>query len=316
MKSGKIKTILKSAGIIGLAAGAVGAFNRLSYIAAGKSEPAADSGYYNWPYGKIYYRVRGNGKPLLLIHSLYTSCCMAEWDEAADELSAKYKVYTIDMLGYGMSDKPKMTYTAFIYASLIKDFIENVIGSPSLVIAANNSCAAAVTAAKIYRDHILKLMLVSPNGINDTMAVNSSRLRRISMEIPLLGTAYYNLKSSKPAIKGFIKKEGFFAKEISRSELINKFYRSAHSEKGNARYAFASLITNYMNMDITHYVAATGIPICIAWGEENTVNPISSMDTLRDILPNARYYIFEKTKLFPHIENHTEFANASEDFFR
>ena len=192
----KLKSVLKSAGIAAASLGAVKIFNQLSYMAAGKNSDI-DGEYYDWSYGRIYYKVKGHGKPLLLVHSLYTSCCMAEWDKTVDELSAKYKIYTIDMLGYGMSSKPKMTYTAFIYASLIKDFIENVIQEPCFVIAANNSGAAAVTCAKIYQNYITKLLLVSPNGINDPMAVNASKFKRILMEIPLLGTAYYNIKTSK-----------------------------------------------------------------------------------------------------------------------
>lgn len=312
----KLKTLFKSAGIAALAVGAVEAFNKISYLAAGKKDSGISGQYYDWTYGKIFYKVYGTGRPLLLIHSLYTSCCMAEWDEAIKELSFKYKIYTIDMLGYGMSDKPKMTYTAFIYASLIKDFIENVIEQPSFVIAANNSGAAAVTAAKIYKDRILKLMLISPNGLNDPMAVNSSKFKRMIMEIPVLGTAYYNIKTSKPAVSSFIKKHGFLANEIDRGDLIKTFYKSAHFEKGNARYAFASLITNYMNMDITNYVSEINIPLCVAWGEENDLNRIVNMENLREIMPNIRYYIFEKTKLFPHIENSVDFANAAEDFFR
>lgn len=312
----KLKFVLKSAGITALALGAVEAFNKISYIAAGEKSDDPDGEFYDWTYGRIYYKVRGKGRPILLIHSLYTSCCMAEWEKTADELSSKYKVYTIDMLGYGMSDKPKMTYTAFIYASLIKDFIENVITRPAMVIAANNASAPAVTAAKIYPKRISKLMLVSPNGLTDKMAVNSSKFKRILMEIPVLGTAYYNVKTSKPFIRKFINNEGFFAKETDHSDLADEFYKNSHSEKGNARFAFASLITNYMNMDITNYVSAIGIPLCVAWGDENTLNPIKNMDIMRSLVPKSRYYIFEKTKLFPHIENYVEFANAAEDFFR
>ncbi len=311
----KIKTVLKSAGITAASLGAVKLFNQISYMAAGKKSDM-DGEYYDWSYGRIYYKVKGHGKPLLLIHSLYTSCCMAEWDKTVDELSAKYKIYTIDMLGYGMSSKPKMTYTAFIYASLIKDFIENVIQEPCYVIAANNSGAAAVTCAKIYQNYITKLMLVSPNGINDTMAVNTSKFKRILMEFPLLGTAYYNIKTSKPAVRAFMNNYGFFAKENDYSQIIKEFYKSAHSEKGNARYAFASLITNFMNMDIKQYISDIKTPVCVAWGEENILNPIDNMEKMREIMPQCRYYIFEKTRLFPHIENSVEFANSAEDFLR
>jgi len=309
-----LKRVIKTFGFAAAAIGSVTAFNKISFLMAGKSEKE-NYEYYNWTYGDVCYKVKGFGKPVLLIHSLYPSCSMAEWEEISEELSKTFKVYTIDMLGYGSSSKPEMTYTAFTYASLIKDFIENVIKEPAYLIASNNSSAAAVTAAKIHKDRILKLMLISPNGIEDPMAVNSSRFKRMLMEFPLLGTAYYNIKTSKSALSSFFEEEGFYSKEIDRSELINKFYKSAHSEKGSARYAFASFITNYMNMDITGYISNMNMPICIAWGEENTLNPISKMDKLKEIYPSARYLIFEETKIFPHIENKDEFIKQTVDFF-
>ena len=316
MKLKKGSALIKVLSAAGISIGAIAAFNKISFLKGRKNEEDTNGEYYQWTYGKIYYKTAGNGKPLLLLHSLYPGCCMAEWDETVNQLSAKYKVYTIDMLGYGMSDKPKMTYTAFIYASLIKDFIENVIKSPACVLAANGSGAAAVTAAKIYQNCITKLMIVSPNGVNDDMAVNSSRIKRIIMEIPLMGTAYYNIMTSKTAISIFVKKYGFLSKEIDRSDFIKEMYHSAHSENGNARYAFASFITNYMNMDIKQYISSLNMPLCVAWGEENELNSFENMKMLRDIMPKAVYFIFEKTKIFPHIENPIEFSNCAEGFFR
>ena len=50
-----------------------------------------------------------------------------EYHNLIDVLSKKYEVYSLDLLGYGLSDKPNMTYTNYLYVELLTDFIKNII---------------------------------------------------------------------------------------------------------------------------------------------------------------------------------------------
>lgn len=67
-----------------------------------------DSNYFSSFDGtKIYYEVRGNGKPVLLVHGFIVNS--NSWKHAAlynDLLNAGYKVIILDMRGNGRSDKP------------------------------------------------------------------------------------------------------------------------------------------------------------------------------------------------------------------
>ncbi len=67
-----------------------------------------DSGYLSSFDGKkIYYEVRGEGKPVLLVHGFIVDG--ASWKRTqlyADLLKNGYKVITLDMRGNGRSDKP------------------------------------------------------------------------------------------------------------------------------------------------------------------------------------------------------------------
>lgn len=80
--------------------------------------------YFAWRGHQIFRRVEGTGEPLLLIHGFPT----ASWDWAPlwPALSARYRVLTLDMLGFGFSAKPtKHDYTlrgqADVYADLLRD---------------------------------------------------------------------------------------------------------------------------------------------------------------------------------------------------
>lgn len=55
--------------------------------------------------GRVFFRVAGEGEPLLLLHGFPTS----SWDFQAiwPTLAKRYRVITYDKLGFGFSDKPR-----------------------------------------------------------------------------------------------------------------------------------------------------------------------------------------------------------------
>ena len=83
-----------------------------------------DSNYFEWRFGKIKYTKRGTGSPLLLIHDLIVGSSGYEYRKIVDDLSKDHELYVLDLLGYGLSDKPNMTYTNYLYVQLILDFIK------------------------------------------------------------------------------------------------------------------------------------------------------------------------------------------------
>jgi pimeloyl-ACP methyl ester carboxylesterase len=72
------------------------------------AQPAAEGNYYtSFDSTKIYYEVKGDGYPVILIHGF--SGTGQGWKNCAvynDLLSAGYKVILIDQRGNGRSDKP------------------------------------------------------------------------------------------------------------------------------------------------------------------------------------------------------------------
>src|SRR5262249_3979614 len=60
---------LASAGTVG----ALAVFNLLSDLGVGKPQSAlgGESGRFNWEHGAVWYTVKGQGEPLVLIHGVY-----------------------------------------------------------------------------------------------------------------------------------------------------------------------------------------------------------------------------------------------------
>ena len=115
----KYKLITASV-ITTLTAASITALNKMIFISSTYKENLSQNKglIYKWRFGDIYYTKRGEGKPLLLIHDLILGSSDYEWKEIIDTLSSNYTVYTIDLLGFGRSDKPNITYTNYLYVQL------------------------------------------------------------------------------------------------------------------------------------------------------------------------------------------------------
>lgn len=276
-----------------------------------------DGEYYNWKYGKIFYTTKGNGEPLLLLHGIGAGCNCLEWSRNVDVLAKYYKVYTIDMIGFGKSDKPNMTYTAYLYSQLIIDFINDIIKKPSNIVASSLSGAFAVMACSLFPNLFTKLLLICPSGIGDTNTKFNKNDQFIKMLInsPILGTSIYNYITSKRNCSKFLVENIFFNPSNITDEIINEYYYSSHYKNANAKYAVASFMSNYMNVNIENALSKITLPLYVIWGKNAVLSPISNIEIIKQLNQNIKYAIFDQTKLLPHSENPREFNKICKEFF-
>ena len=124
-KHNTLKKIMITAAVVGTAMYVANEY--IMKLATSKELLKKDDGkFYSFKYGNVYYKVSGEGKPVLLIHDINECSSGVEWTYLEKELSKTNKVYTIDLLGCGRSDKAKLTYNSFLYVQLITEFIRDV----------------------------------------------------------------------------------------------------------------------------------------------------------------------------------------------
>lgn len=67
----------------------------------------------NYKGSKVLFNIEGDGPPIIFLHGWPTNLRL--WDDQVEELRKKFKVITLDWLGFGKSDKPashRYTFTA------------------------------------------------------------------------------------------------------------------------------------------------------------------------------------------------------------
>lgn len=50
------------------------------------------------------------------------------------ELAKKYKVYALDLLGFGWSDKAVIEYDAIVWRDQVSDFMKEIVREPAILV--------------------------------------------------------------------------------------------------------------------------------------------------------------------------------------
>lgn len=287
--------------------------NKLVFFTAEKKYPFDEAfKTYEWRLGKVAYSVKGSGKPLVLIHGAAPGSSSAVWMKNVKALSENYRVYTLDLLGYGSSERVNTTYTAYTYAALINDFIRDIVGKGAAVMAEGEGAMFVLAAHKKDPKNFKKLVLICPRGISDRYAVNDDKKFRVLCSLPVIGESFYLINVSLCAIKARMGKM-IFKKEKTKI-LTEKFYAAAHFGGGLNRFVFASYFNNYMNIDIKPYIADIKIPTLFIWGEQ--AYDYDNFELIQGLSARAEYAVFEETASLPNYENADEFNRTVREFLK
>ncbi|MDQ5817672.1 MAG: alpha/beta fold hydrolase, partial [Actinomycetota bacterium] len=120
--------------------------------------------YFRWKGGNLAYAVAGEGEPLLLVHGIYAGASSSEFRKNFGELSGSFRVYALDLLGCGLSERPRRRYGPEDVTAQVEDFAREEIGGPTHLVASSLSAALSVPALVRSPRLFKKAVLVCPTG--------------------------------------------------------------------------------------------------------------------------------------------------------
>lgn len=277
---------------------------------------ADETSFYKWRFGKVFYTKQGSGSPLLLIHDITPYGSAHEWKNLINALSAKHTVYTIDLLGCGRSDKPKITYTNYLYVQMITDFVKNIIGEKTDVIASGLSSSFTVMICLNDKEVFNKVMLVNPEDLavlNQT-PTKKSKVAKFLLEFPIIGTLLYNIITSKPNVELLFTEKYLHNPFHTEQITIDTYYESAHKDNGNGKYLLSSIIGKYIYCNVAHALKEIDNSIFIVGGElkEHIQETIALYRSLNRAVESE---MIPKAKQLPQMETPEQLLEIIRIFF-
>jgi pimeloyl-ACP methyl ester carboxylesterase len=251
--AGKIwKTLLAgSAGMAALAA--VNATIRRNVSEPDESAMSGQPQTFLWKHGRIFYKTAGaehNGPPLVFAHGIGAGVSSFMWRKNFDALARDFRVYALDLLGFGFSDKPaNAPYSADLYVELISDFIREIVGPPALVVASSLGAAYSVRVADEHPELVSALVCIAPTGADYLRArpgMTGAAFYGL-LQSPVLGTSFHNVMTSERSISDYARTQLFYDPARVTKRLIAQYYANSHQP--GAQNAINAFLSGYLNTD-------------------------------------------------------------------
>ena len=225
------------------------AYSRLAVEHAAALPPAIDADrrtFLSPMAGQISYYAdeSGDGRPLLLVHSVNAGASAYEMRPLFDFFRGRRPVYALDLPGFGFSERSDRVYSEEIFTVALLDLLRE-IGAQDRggadVVALSLGSEFAARAAVNQPALISSLTLISPTGLSGrtsenrtqrTGASGGGRRLRSLFAVPLWSQAFYDALVSRASLRYFLQRS--FNGEVDPGSLD---YAWATTHQPGARFA-------------------------------------------------------------------------------
>ena len=249
---------------------------------------------------RTFYHEYGNAKDedVIFIHGLGSSSIV--WRDIPDALSRHFHTIAVDLVGFGLSEKPKESdyYTIEGFSKFIIDFLETIgsikeeTSKISLIGHSLGGYIAAQVATQL-KEKVKRLVLVDSSGL-------------LESPTPLLNDYYAAAMEVNPIMRyEKIKRvlEDMYASPSRLLPIAVDLFNYI-IEKQGARHAFELTFKNSTTTQIKleGFKAIQDVQCLVLWGEKDNLIPIRYYDMFRQKLPKAKYEVIPDAGHAPFIE--------------
>lgn len=231
---------------------------------------------------------------VLFIHGLGSSSIV--WRDIPEALSSKFHTISVDLIGFGGSDKPKEDYTISFFSQFIKDFLNTIGIDPQEKICIIGHSLGGYIA--------LDFTIKNTERIDKMVLFNSSGL--LGKPTPLLWEYLDAVKTKDKELRRnkITKVLGQLLADPSRLlPVIVDIFISVIETPG-AKDAFESAFNNSTSttIDSDQIKKLRNVESLIIWGEKDKLIPVTFMDEFKKLFTTAQTIVIKDAGHSPFIE--------------
>ena len=259
---------------------------------------------------RVTYRAGGEGPVLLLIHGITGTS--ETWDLVAPALTRRFHVLAPDLLGHGLSAKPRGDYSLGAYAGGIRDLLAALGHDRATVVGHSLGGGVAMQFAYQFPQRIERLVLVASGGLGRELhsLLRAATLPGAEFVMPLICSP--GVRDAGNAVAGALRRIGLRA----APDLEEMWRGYASLADARARQAFIHTLRTIVDpagqrvSAMDRIYLASEVPTLLVWGERDGVIPVEHGRAAHAAIPGSRLVSFPRAKHFPHREDPAAFVDT------
>lgn len=258
----------------------------MTNIALESKSPIAQT--WMWRSHRICYQAAGdlqdrNRVAVLLVHGFGAS--VGHWRKNIPALAESSRVFAIDLIGFGASDKPQpsqdMSYTFETWGAQIADFCREVVGSPAVLVGNSIGAIAAMQAAVIAPELVQKTILIncSLRLLQEEKQLTLPWYRRVGANFlqkilanRAIAQFFFNQVRQPQTVRKILH-QAYVRPETVTDELVNILLKPAQDP--GALDVFMAFVRYSQGPTPESLLAKLQCPAVILWGENDPWEPIA-----------------------------------------
>mmetsp|Transcript_2598 Transcript_2598/g.3531 ORF Transcript_2598/g.3531 Transcript_2598/m.3531 type:complete len:337 (-) Transcript_2598:28-1038(-) len=242
---------------------------------------------WTWKGSNIRYQVAGedsNGPPMLLVHGFGGNA--QHFRNNIPILGKVGPTYSIDLLGYGYSDKPdpgpwerkNEIYNFENWADQVLDFIDEVVGEPSFVVCNSvGGCVGLQASVEDKKSLIRGLVLfnISLRMLHTSKQLPVARpfvtLLQYVLRETFIGPAFFSSVAKKDAVRSILR-QCYGDPNTVTDELVDVILKPGLEP--NASKVFLDFISYSGGPLPEDLLPKIKVPVLIGWGDADPWEPI------------------------------------------
>ena len=257
-----------------------------------------------------YWTLGNKGTTIILLHGIGSS--VETWTHNINVLAQHHRVYAVDLVGAGRSDKPPVTYSLTKLAQFVKDFMDAINIESACLVGNSLGGGVALQFALNFPRQVEKLVLVNSLGLGKEITFT---LRLATL--PFVGRLFSPSRSGT----ALALKQSVYDSTLISDEWVELYYQIA-TLPGAWETNLAIIDTNINLFGVRSEVynpivarlATITAPTLVFWGQQDRIVPVAHAAVATQGLPSARIHIFDPCGHWPQFERSEEFNTLVLEF--
>jgi pimeloyl-ACP methyl ester carboxylesterase len=252
-----------------------------------------------------HYIEMGSGEPVILLHGYFYDSL--QWSKNLGALAARFKVYALDLWGFGYSTREPMDYGYPLYVRQLLKFMDVLGIEKASLVGQSMGGGMAILFATQHLERVNKLVLVASGGLPNPQ----SPVMRIA-GLPGIGEFLFGLKGSR---RGILKANFIYDENKLTDEYVEAVTRF-QKVKGTTEVMLKVLRKRFwdtLSKEI-HTLGKMSLPVLIVWGRQDKSIPVKLARDMHHILKGSRLEIIDQAGHCPNDEQPEVFNRLALEF--